>query len=144
MLTLTIGDRDVVLTFSDGLKQQLPLDLQDLITRYFFRLPPDEGQWEAAIMTVEDAIFPVQNLLSPAENVLQIEVDGWEKLAPQQRIHRALVEQVFQQLSRYGHAQEVAVSPLAYAQFLLVREFLHHMNFDAATWLPSQKPSRKH
>ncbi|ASK26494.1 hypothetical protein BG910_00905 [Neisseria chenwenguii] len=137
MLVLKINRETASPTFSDGLTQCTGLNIDNLAARFFPTLPPSEQHWENAIMTVEDALAPFSEA-ARSEQVLRIEAGSLQNLAANRKIFRASVEQISQQLSRYGRAAELAENAEIYAEFLIVREFLHHMDFSGAEWADSK------
>ncbi|MCP1771264.1 hypothetical protein J2T38_000053 [Neisseria perflava] len=137
MVALMIDETHAAVTFSDGQTQALDLDMAALMCRYFSRIPPDNGAWEEAIMTVEDAIAPWRDTVNahmPSEKCLSVAASALLQFGGQSMTVEA-VEQLFYRVSAYGFSAEILEQAAAYAQFLLVREFLHHMGFTAVQWL---------
>lgn len=128
---LVITDNEVMMRNKDGQAHKVNLNIIEMVQKYFEPFPPSEAQWEYAIMMVEDAIAPLE-ALRPSEGVLQISGSGLAILAESGVLYRDVVEQVFQQVSRYGSIVNLNINALGYARLLLVREWLHHMDYGMA------------
>ncbi len=124
------------LTLPDGSRHHIVLGT-DALCRLLQPLPPTDAQWERAIMAVEDAIAPMRKLL-PAHSTLRLtHADALLPIASDGLLHQSAVEQLFQRVSRYGSDPALPQTAAAYAQLLLVREWLHHMGFEHATLMPN-------
>ncbi|MDO5639317.1 MAG: hypothetical protein Q4G28_05545 [Neisseria sp.] len=134
--TLRIAADKLTVSLPDRSRHTLDIGSHTLSRRHFHHLPPDETEWEYAIMTVEDSIAPLQALLPPQTDWL-LDVAELRPLALSDGLlTQTLVEQIFQRLTRYGSDPALPASPAAYAALLILREWLHHMHISEIRFIP--------
>lgn len=156
---LEVGASGCALLISEGMHghptpvvHHMPLGLGLLTQRTFKKAMPTEAQLEAGIMVVEDAVMPLQRLIPPSAvlasgNPLLL---GIARLAVGQRapeamptlVSRDAIEALFSRLvaqaSRgWGRADpELPSAPNGAAALLILREALHHWQFNQLCLLP--------
>lgn len=120
----------------------IPVGFKYISDRYFKHTPPTPAEIEYAINEIEDEIEKIVPKLAGYETVYNS--DGFiVHLALLSKVDDALVmvlsrdclESVFGQyaeisMGRPASSAESDISPLFYAQILLIREFMHHLKFN--------------
>jgi hypothetical protein len=95
--TLHIAPEHTTLTLPDGSRHTLAIGSATLLRHN----PPSEYEWERAIMTVEDAISPLQTLINPQSTLYLAQPELAVLADAQGLLSRETVEQTFQHISRY-------------------------------------------
>lgn len=139
-LTLALNPESILITTDKPIF--IRPGYKDLAGRYFNGTLPDGRQLEVAIMVVEDALAPVRDSLPKAARLDSRDpaVTAIAALcgigAPPAVLSRAAVEQLYARLARVAEGRPPAsegwpVDAELAAQLLIVRELLHHFDFDA-------------
>lgn len=136
MLVLTINADHISVTLQDNL-WDIGLTLK-VIAETLHALPPTELAWEMAIMRIEDAISPLKPRLPKDELLKVIGAQDLRSLAFEQDgnggyIRAEILEKAFAVLAGYRSLRDLPAMPndLAfYAKVLLLREWVHHLDFD--------------
>lgn len=126
----------------DGATKSLPLPVgTSHVVALFRRDPPTEGELEAAIQLIEDAVMPLAKLMLPAY-VLVAASELAHKLVgliagstARQVVWLDAVEARFEQValaaSRGAWSPGDGLDPSLAAGLLILREFMHHAGFDS-------------
>lgn len=101
-------------------------------------LPPNEQSWEMAIMRVEDSISYLRDELVDFDELSVIGADALSILAMQgdekgRFMLAETLEKAFAVLAGYRSTRDLPDLPNTadfYAKVLLLREWVHHLNFD--------------
>ena len=136
MLVLTVNPEHISVTLQDKL-WDIGLTL-NVIAQALQALPPTELAWETAIMRIEDAISPLKPRLPKDELLKVIGAEDLRLLAFEQDdngdyILAEMLEKAFAVLAGYRSLRDLPAMPndLAfYAKVLLLREWVHHLDFD--------------
>ena len=136
MLVLTINPDHISVRLQDNL-WNIGLTL-NVIAQALHVLPPTELAWETAIMRIEDAISPLKPRLPKDELLKVIGAEDLRLLAFEQDdnggyIRAEILEKAFAVLAGYRSLRDLPAMPndLAfYAKILLLREWVHHLDFD--------------
>lgn len=136
MLVLTVNADNISVRLQDNLCD-IGLTL-NVIAQTLHALPPTELAWETAIMRIEDAISPLKPSLSKDELLKVIGAQDLHLLAFEQDdnggyIRAEMLEKAFTVLAGYRSLRDLPAMPndLAfYAKVLLLREWVHHLDFD--------------
>lgn len=136
MLVLTLNPDHISVTLQDNL-WDIGLTL-NVIAQTLHVLPPTELAWEMAIMRIEDAFSPLKPSLPKDELLKVIGAEDLRLLAFEQDdngdyIRAEILEKAFAVLAGYRSLQDLPAMPndLAfYAKVLLLREWVHHLDFD--------------
>lgn len=136
MLVLTVNSENINVTLQDNL-WNIGLTL-NVIAQALHVLPPTELAWETAIMRIEDAISPLKPRLPKDELLKVIGAEDLHLLAFEQDdngdyIRAEMLEKAFAVLAGYRSLRDLPAMPsdLAfYAKVLLLREWVHHLDFD--------------
>lgn len=130
--SLIIGEQNSCLTLPDGSSHSINIGTETT-GKLLCQIPPNDLQWETAIATVEDAIAPFNKLL-PTNSMLWLPSNIFftKLFGNKQIIAREEIEQIFQQVSRYGFSDSISAELPIYANLLIMREWMHHMNFNEA------------
>jgi len=129
--TLHIAPEHTTLTLPDGSRHTLAIGSATLLRHN----PPSEYEWERAIMTVEDAISPLQTLINPQSTLYLAQPELAVLADAQGLLSRETVEQTFQHISRYPTPDTLPDTAQFKALLLIVREWQHHMGFTQALLL---------
>lgn len=136
MLVLTVNAEHISVRLQDNL-WDIGLTL-NVIAQTLHALPPTELAWETAIMRIEDAISPLKPRLPKDELLKVIGAQDLRSLAFEQDdngdyILAEILEKAFAVLAGYRSLRDLPAMPndLAfYAKVLLLREWVHHLDFD--------------
>ena len=136
MLVLTVNPDHISVRLQDNL-WNIGLTL-NVIAQALHVLPPTELAWETAIMRIEDAISPLKPRLPKDELLKVIGAEDLRLLAFEQDdngdyILAEMLEKAFAVLAGYRSLRDLPAMPndLAfYAKVLLLREWVHHLDFD--------------
>lgn len=136
MLVLTVNAEHISVRLQDNL-WDIGLTL-NVIAQALHVLPPTELAWETAIMRIEDAISPLKPRLPKDELLKVIGAEDLRLLAFEQDdngdyILAEMLEKAFAVLAGYRSLRDLPTMPndLAfYAKVLLLREWMHHLDFD--------------
>ena len=141
---LTIDENESLFELRDGLQTEIsiPVGFKNISDRYFKHTPPTPAEIEYAINEIEDEIEKIVPKLAGYETIYNrddfiihlaqlSQVDD----APVMAFLRDRLELVFGQyaeisMGRPPSSVESDISPLFYAQILLIREFMHHLKFN--------------
>ena len=141
---LTIDENESLFELRDGLQTEIsiPVGFKNISDRYFKHTPPTPAEIEYAINEIEDEIEKIVPKLAGYETIYNrddfiIHLAQLSKVddAPVMAFARDRLESVFGQyaeisMGRPPSSVESDVSPLFYAQILLIREFMHHLKFN--------------
>ena len=151
LTVLHIGAEQTMVLCSHGHQAatplRLPLGAQTTAQTYFQHTPPTPLELEHAIAAVEDALMRIHPLVNRHSRLVTSNavIGDIARLAgatvlPNQSVHLTLdgMEQVFQRLSARSLGRHISQDVLPEgagfaATLLILREFMHHMNFDAIT-----------
>lgn len=123
MNTLTLTPTGLAFTLNgDNYTATLPAELLPYL--------PSEADWETAIMTVEDAIAPIQKHV-PQGLILHISSQLTALQDQHGKLYPAVLESAFQHISRYGRDPAVADTSSALRELLILREIAHHFHIAA-------------
>ena len=136
MLVLTVNPDHISVRLQDNL-WNIGLTL-NVIAQALHVLPPTELAWETALMRIEDAISPLKPRLPKDELLKVIGAEDLRLLAFEQDnnggyIRAEMLEKAFAVLAGYRSLRDLPAMPndLAfYAKVLLLREWVHHLDFD--------------
>ena len=136
MLVLTVNPDHISVRLQDNL-WDIGLTL-NVIAQALHVLPPTELAWETAIMRIEEAISPLKPSLPKDELLKVIGAEDLRLLAFEQDdngdyIRAEMLEKAFAVLAGYRSLRDLPAMPndLAfYAKVLLLREWVHHLDFD--------------
>ena len=136
MLVLILNPDHISVRLQDNL-WDIGLTL-NVIAQTLHALPPTELAWETAIMRIEDAISPLKPRLPKDELLNVIGAEDLSLLAFEQDangdyIRAEMLEKAFAVLAGYRSLRDLPAMPndLAfYAKVLLLREWVHHLDFD--------------
>ena len=124
----------LVLQFG-GQTIDIPLSVAKLQAR-FTPYPPSEMAWEEAIMQVEDLISPYRDVLKDDRVIELYHAEPLQILADENRqISTEIFETAFAVLAGYRPTRdlpELAHHAVSAAFVLVMREWMHHLGFDAA------------
>ncbi len=141
---LTIDENESLFELRDGLQTEIsiPVGFKNISDRDFKHTPPTPAEIEYAINEIEDEIEKIVPKLAGYETIYNrddfiihlaqlSQVDD----APVMVLSRDRLESVFGQyaeisMGRPPSSAESDISPLFYAQILLIREFMHHLKFN--------------
>lgn len=144
VVCLTIDENESLFELRDGLQTEIsiPVGFKNISDRYFKHTPPTPAEIEYAINEIEDEIEKIVPKLAGYETIYNrddfiihlaqlSQVDD----APVMVLSRDRLESVFGQyaeisMGRPPSLAESDISPLFYAQILLIREFMHHLKFN--------------
>ncbi|UOO82453.1 hypothetical protein LVJ83_02970 [Uruburuella testudinis] len=126
--TLHIGNQQSDLVLADGSRRAIAIGTDTLLRRN----PPSEYEWENAIMTVEDAIAPLQKLIDTSSTFRIAAAEAGLPADSAGVLHRETAEQIFQHISRYPTPEHLPDTAEFKALLLIVRECLHHFDFPRA------------
>jgi hypothetical protein len=144
VVLLTIDENESLFELRSDVQAvvSIPVGYKNISDRYFKHTPPTPAEIEYAINEIEDEIEKIVPKLAGYQHVYNRD-DFIIRLAHLSKVDDALVmafsrdrlESVFGQyaeisMGRPPSSTESDVSPLFYAQILLIREFMHHLKFD--------------
>jgi hypothetical protein len=141
---LTIVENKSVFELRDDLQidVSIPVGFKNISDRYFKHMPPTPSEIEYAINEIEDEIEKIVPKLAGYESIYNgddfiINIAQLAKVddAPIMVFSRDRLEWIFGQyaeiaMGRPPSQAETNISPLFYAQLLLIREFMHHFKFN--------------
>lgn len=156
---LELGESGCALLISEGLQghptpvvHHMHLGVQLLAQRTFKKAMPTEAQLEAGIMVVEDAVMPLQRLV-PAHSVLATRDPLLRDIARHATgsllhgtpaaVSREAIEALFSRLASQasrpygGPDPDLPQQPTWAAALLILREALHHWQFEQMSLLPA-------
>ena len=136
MLVLTVNPDHISVTLQDNL-WDIGLT-RNVIAETLHALPPTELAWETAVMRIEESISPLKQIGREDELLKVIGAEDLRLLAFEQDdnggyIRAEMLEKAFAVLAGYRSLQDLPAMPndLAfYAKVLLLREWVHHLDFD--------------
>ena len=124
----------LVLQFG-GQTIDIPLSVAKLQAR-FTPYPPSEMAWEEAIMQVEDVISPYRDVLKDYRVIELYHAEPLQILADENRqISTEIFETAFAVLAGYRPTRDLpklAHHATSAAFVLVMREWMHHLGFEAA------------
>jgi len=146
---LHIGDQQtIVATGKDAEPSavfKLPVGSGKTAAEYFHHDPPTPGEVEAAIVTVEDAVASARTIISGGARLFTTD-EAIRKIAlisgvpdrPELILTREAMEQAFERLmavtlGRSASQQGIPSGVTFAATLLILREFMHHLQFSAVT-----------
>ncbi|MFA3760778.1 hypothetical protein V1951_19025 [Yersinia sp. 2544 StPb PI] len=149
VITLLHIGRDASTVIIDPTGAQWPLTVGDTHTaqRYFRHNPPTADEMETAIMVVEDEVIRISPALNKTSQLVTTDSEIAEiallaGLPLQSEMHLSLeaVERVFDRLAavmmgRPAASEGIPADNVFAARLLILREFMHHLQFAAITIL---------
>ncbi|MFA3778703.1 hypothetical protein [Yersinia sp. 1652 StPb PI] len=149
VITLLHIGRDASTVITDPTGAQWPLTVGDTHTaqRYFRHNPPTADEMETAIMVVEDEVIRISPALNKTSQLVTTdseiaEIAQLAGLPLQSEMHLSLeaVERVFDRLAavmmgRPAASEGIPADNVFAARLLILREFMHHLQFPAITIL---------
>jgi exopolyphosphatase/pppGpp-phosphohydrolase len=146
---LTIGASSTAIASGSGatpeVLESLDLGAKNISVAYFQHQWPNAYELEQAIMVVEDRIAPARSLIIKGSKLFSADstireiaqVAGLQTLS-EWNMSRAALEQTFERLAAISLGRPASLSglpdtPWFAATLLILREFMHHMNFDTIT-----------
>jgi exopolyphosphatase/pppGpp-phosphohydrolase len=146
---LTISGHQTVLASGDGAEPAqtfvLPLGTATLSADYLRHQPPTAAELENAIMPVEDQLYHARSLADGRSSLfsrdpllLEVAHAAGVRGSLPLRLSREAVEQTFERLVMVAQGRPAGAEAMpSTAEFssvlLLLREMLHHLQFDAIT-----------
>jgi exopolyphosphatase/pppGpp-phosphohydrolase len=153
MITLQIGDSETIVNLPDGARpaqaMRLPIGAASIAAAHFRHDPLSEADMENAIQAVEDVVMPLHWQLPPGVPLAGTdpalrEIALLAGVAPAESMLLTVegVESVFDRLAAVvtgstAARQGIPAGPAFAATLLILREFMHHLKFDAITWTPA-------
>ncbi len=150
MITLHIGAQETVVTLAAGAEQplvlRLPLGSARTAAAHFRHQPPTGAEIEHAIQDVEDVVMPLHRQVAPGSALASADAavreiallagvaDGSVMVLPVEAMER-----VFDRLAAMVTGSSAARQGLPgdgefAATLLILREFMHHLQFGSITW----------
>ncbi len=154
---LHIGKEQTVVTSRVGTEPSLPITLpigSVKIAKYFKGNPPTEAEMENAIMLVEDELFRIRYSIVKGSafsttdaSVRTIAMVAGAPGQSHMTLARDLVEQTFNKLAAIVQGRPAALDSIPTtaefsATLLILREFMHHLNFASIDVKPGQGATR--
>lgn len=119
--------------------QALSIGSHKTAADYFKHIPPAADEIERAIMNVEDALASVRNMIVAGSTLFttdkvirEIAVLAGLTEQPEMQLSREAIEQTYQRLAANSlgrPADGLPTTPEFAATLLILREFMHHMQF---------------
>ena len=142
---LHIGEQQTAVAAGTGAEPsaifKLPVGSRKTAAEYFHHVPPTPGEFENAIVAVEDAVASARTIV-PGGTRLYTTDDAIRKIAlisgvpdrPEMILTRDAMEQTFGRLTNIipgmlGSREEIPAEVTFAATLLILREFMHHMQF---------------
>ncbi|MDO6387724.1 hypothetical protein [Uliginosibacterium sp. 31-12] len=146
-MLLAIGPEQLSVRISGGMQppvmQSVDVGVESIARSWFKHEPPTALELEQAIEVIEEALEALRGLIAPDLRLLTEDKGVLEiaelAAAPAQagtRLSRDLVEQTFGRLAAITQGRPASIEGLTEgcffaARLLILREFMHHMKFDA-------------
>ena len=146
---LHIGEQQTIVAAGTGAEPsavfKLPIGSQKTAAEYFHHDPPTPGEVENAIVAVEDAVASVRTIISGStrlfttdETIRKIALisgvaDGAELILTRDAMERTFERLIAVTLGRQGSREEIPANVTFSATLLILREFMHHLQFLSIT-----------
>lgn len=148
---LSIGhESTTVVTGGSGMtfaEQRLTVGSNNVASRYFKHNPPTPDEMETAIMVVEDEVIRISPAVNKTSRLITtesylVEIAHLAGFTPQAEIIMSLesVERMFDRLAavimgRPAASEGIPADNEFAARLLILREFMHHLQFSSITVL---------
>jgi exopolyphosphatase/pppGpp-phosphohydrolase len=151
---LHVGEQHTIVAAGTGAEPsavfEIPVGSRKTAAEYFHHNPPTPGEMENAIVAVEDAVASVRTIISGGTNLFTTRLfttdeairkialisgvaDGAELILTREAMERTFERLAAVSLGRPGSREEIPSDAIFAATILILREFMHHMQFLSIT-----------